>query len=69
MSEKKKTVGAFDVRDACAKILVEQNRIDRAEAKATQRAARAEDLLRSIADGRAGVEEARRYFGTEAEEP
>jgi hypothetical protein len=68
MSEKKKP-GVFDVRDACAKILVEQNRIERLEAKATQRASRAEDLLRSIADGKAGVDEARRYFGSDGEEP
>lgn len=68
MSSDKKKAG-FDVRDAVAKILVEQNRIERLEAKATQRALRAEDLLWSIADGKAGPDDVRKFFGEDSSEP
>lgn len=69
MSSDKKKVGAFDVRDACAKILVEQNRIERAEASAVKRADRAEAFIRKVADGGATAEDARKFFGDDAAEP
>jgi hypothetical protein len=65
----KKKPGVFDVRDAVAKILVEQNRIERLEANAVKRADRAETLLRKVASGEAGADEARKFFGDEASEP
>lgn len=67
--DKKKKPAGYDVRDACAKILVEQNRIERAEATATKRAERAEAFIRKVADGGAGADEARKFFGDDAAEP
>ena len=67
--KKKKAVGGFDVRDACAKILVEQNRIERAEASAVKRAERAEAFIRKVADGGATADDARKFFGDDAAEP
>lgn len=58
MSEKK----PFDVRDAVAKILVEQNRIERLEAKAAARAKRAEDMLRMVANGTADAKAVRMFL-------
>ena len=58
MSEKK----PFDVRDAVAKILVEQNRIERLEAKASAKLKRAEDMLRMVANGAADAAAVRAFL-------
>lgn len=62
MAEKKKAA-PFDVRGACASILIEQNRLERALDAATKRAERAEEMVKRIANGLSTIDDAKKFVG------